>query len=84
MNREQEAVQLSQGSIQDVDPQETAEWLEALRAVIRSEGPERAEFLMQELLREARHLGATPPYNTNTPYVNTIPRSQQLEAPGDH
>ena len=34
----------------DVDPLETREWLEALEAVIAREGPERAHFLLEELI----------------------------------
>ena len=34
----------------DGDPQETAEWLEALQAVIEREGPERAHYLIENLV----------------------------------
>ena len=30
----------------EVDPQETREWLEALDAVVASDGPQRAQFLL--------------------------------------
>ena len=36
---------------QDADSQETREWMDALSAVIASEGPERAHFLLEQLLR---------------------------------
>ena len=39
----------------DVDGQETREWMDALSAVIEAEGPERAHFLLEQLLEEARH-----------------------------
>ncbi len=38
----------------DIDPQETREWQEALAAVIDAEGDDRAHFLLEELLDEAR------------------------------
>src|SRR3954449_10357669 len=41
----------------DVDPQETREWLEALDAVLRHDGRERAEHLIGELLDRARRRG---------------------------
>ena len=38
----------------DKDTQETREWMDALSAVIESEGPERAHFLLEQLLEHAR------------------------------
>ena len=38
----------------DKDTQETREWTDALTAVIESEGPERAHFLLEQLLEHAR------------------------------
>src|SRR6476620_1944458 len=43
---------------QDADPQETREWLEALEAVLREEGPERAQQLIDTVVNEARGSGA--------------------------
>ena len=42
----------------DVDPQETQEWLEALEAVLREEGPDRAQQLIDTVVWEARGSGA--------------------------
>ena len=38
----------------DTDTQETREWMDALSAVIEAEGPERAHFLLEQLLEHAR------------------------------
>ena len=38
----------------DADQQETREWMDALSAVIEKEGPERAHFLLEQLLEHAR------------------------------
>jgi pyruvate dehydrogenase E1 component len=38
----------------DSDAVETREWTEALSAVIEAEGPERAHFLLEQLLEHAR------------------------------
>ena len=43
----------------------------------------RAEFLLGELLDEARRKGAPVPYSANTPYVNTIPPESEPPHPGD-
>ena len=70
-------------TIVDSDPLETQEWREALDGVVEFEGPERAEFLLDQVLAEARRKGAPVPYSANTPYLNTIPPDQQTRHPGD-
>ncbi len=67
----------------DPDPQETNEWLEAMRAVIAVEGPERARDLLEKLVGEARRGGAHVSLGLETPYVNTIPIEAQPVFPGD-
>ena len=57
----------------DPDPDETREWLDSLQAVIGSQGIERAHFLIENLVDEARRAGANLPYTANTAYINTIP-----------
>ena len=69
--------------IPDIDPQETQEWLDALAAVIEEEGPERAHFLLDTLVDQARRSGAYLPYNATTAYLNTIPLHLQAKHPGD-
>jgi pyruvate dehydrogenase E1 component len=68
---------------EDVDPQETAEWLESLEAVIRFAGPDRARFLLDTLLQVAARAGAKLPTGITTPYLNTIPVEDQAQFPGD-
>jgi pyruvate dehydrogenase complex dehydrogenase (E1) component len=41
----------------DVDPQETEEWLDAVAAVIRNDGPDRARQLLETVVAEARAVG---------------------------
>jgi len=67
----------------DPDPQETREWLEALEAVLAREGPDRAHFLIEQLIDRARRSGAYLPFSANTAYVNTIPVDRQPPLPGD-
>jgi pyruvate dehydrogenase E1 component len=68
---------------QDMDAQETQEWLDALDAVIEVEGVERAHYLLERMIDQARRSGANLPYSANTAYVNTIPPDQQARRPGD-
>ena len=68
----------------DADPQETREWLEALQAVIAQEGPERAHFLLEQLIAMGHQTGINIPYSATTEYINTIPPDQQPVTPGDY
>ncbi|EHQ53298.1 pyruvate dehydrogenase subunit E1 [Ectothiorhodospira sp. PHS-1] len=73
----------AQQQLQDLDTQETHEWLDALEAVIQADGPERAHYLLERLVDQARRSGAFLPYSANTAYVNTIPPHLEPEFPGD-
>ncbi|MGI4983814.1 MAG: pyruvate dehydrogenase (acetyl-transferring), homodimeric type [Janthinobacterium lividum] len=68
---------------QDDDRQETTEWLEALEGVINAAGPGRAHYLIEKQIEFARVHGEHLPFSANTPYINTIPVSQQAKIPGD-
>src|SRR5690242_14692180 len=69
--------------IPDIDPQETREWLDALDGVLTHEGPDRAHFLIEQLIDKARRSGAYLPFSANTAYINTIPVEAQARLPGD-
>jgi pyruvate dehydrogenase E1 component len=63
--------------------QETREWMDALSAVIEAEGPERAHFLLEQLLEHARQSSIDMPFSANTGYVNTIETDQEERCPGN-
>jgi pyruvate dehydrogenase E1 component len=67
----------------DVDPEETAEWRDAFQSLLAASGPKRAAFMLDELHRMANsaHLDWKAPIGT--PYVNTIPVTEQAPFPGD-
>ncbi len=67
----------------DLDPQETREWQDALAAVIEQEGEERAHFLLETLIDQARRNGTYIPYRSSTAYLNTIPAAKEPKSPGD-
>ena len=67
----------------DLDPQETQEWLDSLESVLENEGVERAHFLLESLIEKARRNGAHLPYDATTAYINTIPAGQEPTMPGD-
>ena len=67
----------------DLNPQETAEWVESLEQVIDQAGPDRAAYLLEQLTGRARTEGADLPIHLNTPYINTIRPEDEVPYPGD-
>ncbi|WP_157269532.1 alpha-ketoglutarate dehydrogenase [Azohydromonas aeria] len=67
----------------DPDPQESAEWRDALQSLLQAAGPARVRQIMDMLATAARDpaVGWSP--QRGTPYVNTIPAAQQPPFPGD-
>jgi len=61
---------------------DTQEWIDALRDVNRSRGPERASSLLEALQIAAQRMGVPLPVTSRTPYVNTIPTDHQPAYPG--
>ena len=71
------------GAAPDTDPQETAEWQAALASVLQAAGPARVREIMDSLAATARDPSVGWQPVRGTPYVNTIPLSQQPPFPGD-
>ncbi|GAB7191302.1 pyruvate dehydrogenase (acetyl-transferring), homodimeric type [Kineococcus sp. NUM-3379] len=67
----------------DIDPDETAEWLASLDAVVDERGQNRARYLMLQLLQRARERQVGVPSLTATDYINTIGPEQEPWFPGD-
>ena len=67
----------------DPDPQETQEWLESIEDALEEHGYERTRYLLETLIDFAQSKGARLPFNTSTPFVNTILPGQQPNYPGD-
>src|SRR5271166_3431555 len=70
-------------SQQDVNPQETTEWMESLESVIDEEGVERASYLLDRLTERAAIHGIRKAPSLVTPYINTIPVEEEVPYPGD-
>jgi pyruvate dehydrogenase E1 component len=68
---------------QDVNPQETTEWMESLEGVIEDEGVERASYLLDRLTERAALHGVRKAPSLVTPYLNTIPVEEEVQYPGD-
>jgi pyruvate dehydrogenase E1 component len=67
----------------DIDPEETAEWLDSFDAVVDAAGQQRARYLMLRMLQRARERHVGIPSLTSTDYVNTIPTDREPWFPGD-
>ena len=67
----------------DPDKQETQEWIESLEDALEEHGYERTQHLLETLIDFAESKGARLPFNTNTPFLNTILPGQQPDYPGD-
>lgn len=68
--------------LNDLDPAETQEWLDALQNVVDEEGPERAQFIINSLL-EGLGAAGTGLGQITSAYLNTIRTEDQPEYPGD-
>ena len=67
----------------DIDAVESQEWMEAIEDVIQRDGPDRAHFLLDKAVQQARAAGAKLPFSATTPYQNTISTDDEVEMPGD-
>ena len=67
----------------DTDPEETQEWLDSIDDALEEHGHARTRFLLEELIDYAQTKGARLPFNTNTPFINTIQPKDEPEYPGD-
>ena len=69
--------------MQDLDPVETQEWLDALDSVQAHEGEERVHYILSRLGELASRSGTRLPHAITTPYRNTIPVTHEARMPGD-
>ena len=73
----------SRQTLPDSDPEETDEWLEALRSVVETQGTQRARMLLHEIMAEAEGLSIPIRPPSQTPYLNSISIEQQPPYPGN-
>jgi pyruvate dehydrogenase E1 component len=75
---------MSENSVSnDIDPNETQEWLEAIQAVIDNDGQDRVNFLIEQLIAKAAISGVHVKGGRNTPYVNTVKVYEEKKIPPD-
>lgn len=78
-----EELTMSYDGLNDIDPIETKEWLDALDAVLKLEGKDRAAFLIQELIDKANAEGINLGSTIHTPYCNTLKPYEEKLIPPD-
>ncbi len=69
--------------IDDIDPFETSEWLDALDDVTRRSGRERSSYLLKRIYERAVNDNLDLPASITTPYINTIASHDEKRMPGD-
>ncbi|MEM9714830.1 MAG: pyruvate dehydrogenase (acetyl-transferring), homodimeric type, partial [Actinomycetota bacterium] len=67
----------------DIDPGETAEWLDSFEAVVDERGRARGRFLISKIQERARELQVQVPAAVSSPYINTISPEREPWFPGD-
>ncbi|MFN2569044.1 MAG: pyruvate dehydrogenase (acetyl-transferring), homodimeric type, partial [Candidatus Dormibacteria bacterium] len=67
----------------DIDPDETAEWIESLDSLVEAEGHMRARFILGKVIERARRQEMGIPALVSTDYINTIPPAEEPWFPGD-
>lgn len=67
----------------DIDPEETAEWLDSFRELVEVKGRSRATYLLMRMLEQARRQQVGIPATVTTPYINTVPPEEEPWFPGD-
>jgi len=63
--------------------QEVSEWIEAFDDVVVAEGPDQSAQLLDALRQRAREAGIAAPSQITTPYLNTIPKHEEVPYPGN-
>ncbi|MDF7667763.1 pyruvate dehydrogenase (acetyl-transferring), homodimeric type [Orbaceae bacterium ESL0727] len=75
---------MSDMQMNDRDPVETQDWLESIESMIREEGTERAQYIIDQIINKARQGGVPLLFGSSTSnYVNTIPKEDEPAYPGD-
>ncbi len=69
--------------VQSDFPQQLREWIEAFDDVVVGEGPDQGAELLTALKQRAREAGIAQSSELTTPYVNTIPKHEEVPYPGD-
>ena len=83
MSKHQAPLNWYTGGGSDTDVNETEEWLTAFEQVVEIEGRDRACFLLKKLLEKGYEKDVVLPFTGNTPYINTIAKSQEPAYAGD-
>ncbi|WP_343154434.1 pyruvate dehydrogenase (acetyl-transferring), homodimeric type [Buchnera aphidicola] len=75
---------MSESLYDDVDPIETNDWVQSIESVIQTDGLERARFLIEKVLKQAKlNKSDFFKYFFTSDYINTINVEDEVEYPGN-
>ncbi|VFP88143.1 Pyruvate dehydrogenase E1 component [Buchnera aphidicola (Cinara piceae)] len=74
---------MSKNIFKDVDPTETMEWIDSINSVIKKDGVNRANFLINEIMKLNLLKNTHFLQEKNIDYINTINVNNEPEYPGD-
>jgi pyruvate dehydrogenase E1 component len=74
---------MSKQVFHDPDPAETQDWLDSLTGVIKQEGSDKVDYLLNELTAEARNQGVRTSPGVISPYSNTVIQDKEAALPKD-
>ena len=67
----------------DIDIEETNDWIDSLKDLILNHGHERAKFIVNSIIDEAKSSGVNIQNTLTTDYINTFPIDKQKPYTGD-
>jgi pyruvate dehydrogenase E1 component len=77
------AMETPEKKLVGLDAQEVQDWADSLHEVLHRVGRESVAHLLQEIGALAYAHGVRVPFSANTPYINTIPTSEEPAYPGN-
>src|SRR6202034_699931 len=69
--------------VQSKFSEEVAEWIEAFDELVVGEGPVQGAEVIAALRQRGRRVGISTPGALTTPYLNTIPKHEEVPYPGN-
>lgn len=75
---------MSNAPMNDIDPIETKDWISSIESLIREEGTERAQYIIEQIASKAKEGGVPLLFGSSTSnYINTISAEEEPAYPGD-
>jgi pyruvate dehydrogenase E1 component len=76
-------IKMLNNNLNDINPEETNEWIDSIESVLEEDGKQRAHFLLEKIIEKLRRTGTHLPFKATTEYINTIDPKDEPIMPGD-